>query len=78
MRIYYYKPYKKLDSIFLIKFRLFYIIIIDFIINILFTRNPYTKKIYNNILVIIDKLIKFAIDILYIKNFNTESLITLI
>ena len=78
MRIYYYKLYKELDLIFLIKLRPFYIIIIDFIINILFIYNLYIGKIYNSILIIINKLIKFATYILYIKDFNAKSLVTLI
>ena len=52
---------------------LFYIIIIDFIINLLFIRNLYINKIYNIILILIDKLIKYIIYVIIIKNLKINN-----
>ena len=57
MRVYYYKFYKKLVLISLEDINIFYIIIIDFITNILSTRDFYINKTYDIILILINKLI---------------------
>ena len=78
MRVYYYKSYKELISILLDNVNLFYTIIIDFITNILYIRNLYINKIYNIILVLIDKLIKHVIYVITIKNLKINRFINLI
>ena len=78
MRVYYYKSYKKLISISLNNINLFYTIIINFITNILSARNLYTNKIYNTILVLIDKLTKYIIYVITIKNLKIDKLADLI
>ncbi len=72
MRIYYYKLYKKLSLISFKDLQFFKTITINFITNILFARNLYIKKINNIILILIDKLIKYAIYIATIKKFNAK------
>ena len=78
MRVYYYKLYKELILISLNNVNLFYIIIIDFITNILSTRNSYINKIYNIILILINKLIKYIIYIAIINNLIVKELINII
>ena len=46
----------------------FYIIILNFITDLPSTRDTYLGKTFNSILIIIDKLIKYAYYILTIKN----------
>ena len=67
MRIYYYKFYKKLILILFDDVNLFYIIIINFIINLLFIKNSYNEKISDIILILINKLTKYALYIIYKK-----------
>ena len=50
----------------------------NFITNILSTRDSYTNKIYNIILVLIDKLTKHAIYIITTKNLKIDRLTKLI
>ena len=78
MRVYYYKSYKKLILISLDNVNLFYIIIINFIINILSIRDYYINKVYDIILVLINKLIIYIIYIIIIKNLIVEELINII
>ena len=78
MRVYYYKSYRKFISISLDNVNLFYTIIINFITNILSARDSYINKIYNIILVLIDKLIKYIIYIITIKNLKIDKLTNLI
>ena len=78
MRVYYYKSYKELILISLDNINLFYTIIINFITNILSIRDSYINKIYNTILVLIDKLIKHVIYIITIKNLKIDRLTNLI
>ncbi len=73
MRIYYYKLYKKFNLIFFKDLQLFETITINFVINILFIKNLYIKKINNAILILINKLIKHAIYIATIKKFNVRN-----
>jgi len=73
MRVYYYKLYRELNSISFENSQLFETITINFITNILFTRNLYIEKINNAILVLIDKLIKHTTYIATIKELSIKS-----
>ena len=68
MRIYYYKFYNKLILISLNNANLFYIITLNFIINLFFAKNLYINKIYDFILILINKLTKYVTYITIIKN----------
>ena len=57
---------------------LFYIIIINFIINILFTKNSYINKINDIILILINKFIKYVTYITIIKNLKINNFINII
>ena len=50
----------------------------DFIIDILSTRNSYISKTYNTILVLIDKLIKYITYIVIIKDLKVDRLVDII
>ena len=78
MRVYYYKFYKELISILLNNVNLFYIVIINFITNILSIRDLYINKIYDIILILINKLIKYVTYIIIIKNLIVEEFIDII
>ena len=77
MRVHYYKFYNNLIVIFLKSVKLFHIVIINFIINMLSAKNLYIKKINDAILILINKLIKHVIYIVIIKNLNAENLINI-
>ena len=57
---------------------LFYIIIINFITNILSTRDFYINKTYDIILILINKLTKYIIYIIIIKDLIVEGFINII
>ncbi len=79
MHIYCYKLYKKLlSSISFENLEFFETIIINFITNILFARNLYIEKTSNTILVLVNKLIKYAIYIATIEEFNIRNFIKLL
>ena len=78
MRVYYYKLYNKLVLILLDDINSFYIIIIDFIIDLLSARDLYIRNISNTILILIDKLIKYTTYILKIKNLKVDKLTNII
>ena len=78
MRIYYYKFYNKLILILLNNVNLFYIIILNFIINLSFARNLYINKIYDFVLILINKLIKHATYIIIIKNLKINKFVNII
>ena len=78
MRIYYHKFYKKLRLISSNNVNLFHIIILNFIINLSFTRNSYIDKIYNVILMSINKLTKYVTYIVIIKDLKINKLINII
>ena len=78
MRVYYYKSYKELSFISSNNERPFYTIIINFIINILPTRDSYINKIYNIILILIDKLTKYVTYIITIKDLKVDRLTNII
>ncbi len=78
MRIYYYKLYKKISLISFKNSQFFETITINFITNILFARNLYIKKTSNIILILINKLIKYAIYIATIKKLNAKNFVKLL
>ena len=78
MRIYYYKFYNKLILISLNNVNLFYIIILNFIINLLSAKNLYIEKTYDFILILINKLIKYITYITITKNLKINKLINII
>ena len=57
---------------------LFYTIIIDFIIDLLSTRDLYIDKTSDTILILINKLIKYVIYIVIIKDLKIDKLINII
>ena len=78
MRVYYYKSYRELILISSDNVNLFHTITINFITNILSAKDSYINKIYNIILVLIDKLIKYIIYIITTKNLKIDKLANLI
>ena len=78
MRIHYYKFYIELISILSNNVNSFYIIILNFIINLLFIKKLYINKIYDFILILINKLIKHAIYIIIIKDLKINEFIDII
>ena len=78
MRIYYYKFYNELISISLNNVNSFYIIILNFIINLLFIKNLYINKIYDFNLILINKLIKYVTYIIIIKDLKINKFINII
>ena len=78
MRIHYHKFYNKLILILLNNVNSFYIIILNFIINLSFIKNLYINKIYDFILILINKLIKHVTYITIIKNLKINKLINII
>ena len=78
VRVYYYKPYNELVLILPGGVNLFYTIIMNFIIDILPTRNSYTNKTYDIILVLVDKLIKYITYIVTIKDLKVDRLVDII
>ena len=78
MQIYYYKFYNELILILLNNVNLFYIIILNFIINLLFIKNLYIEKTCDFILILINKLIKYATYITIIKKLKVNKFINII
>ena len=78
MRVYYYKYYKKLISILFNDVNLFHIVIMNFIINLLFIKNSYNEKISDIILILINKLTKYASYITITKNLKINKFINII
>ena len=78
MRVYYYRLYNELTSILSSNINSFYIIIINFIINILSTRDFYINNICDTILILIDKLIKYITYIVTIKKLKVNELANII
>ena len=73
MRVYHYKLYNNLFFIILNNVESFTIVIFDFIIDMSFAKNFYTKKTYDSILIFVDKLIKHAIYITCNKILNAKN-----
>ena len=78
MRVYYYKFYSELILILTNNVNLFYIIILNFIINILFMRNLYINKTYDIILILINKFTKYVTYIIIIKNLKANKFINIL
>ena len=78
MRIYYYKFYNELILISLNDVNLFYIITLNFITDLSFARNLYINKIYDFILILINKLIKYVMYIIIIKDLKIDKFINII
>ena len=76
--MYHYKLYSELTLIPLSGITPFYTVTIDFIIDMPPTRDVYTGKTYNAILVLIDKLTKHVTYIATIKDLTADSLIDVI
>ena len=74
MRVHYYKSYEKLKSIPSGSERSFHTVTLDFITDMSSARNSYIEKISDAILVIVDKLIKYATYIATIKNLTALEL----
>ena len=77
MRIYYHKSYNELILISSNDVNSFYIIILNFITNLLSAKNLYINKIYDFILILINKLIKHVIYIIIIKNLKINEFINI-
>ena len=73
IRVYHHKFYDKLESISSENEHSFHTIILDFIIDISFARNFYTNKISDAILILINKLIKYATYISITKNLDVST-----
>ena len=78
MRIYYHKSYNKLISISSNNVNSFHIMILNFIINLSSARKSYINKIYNVILMLINKLIKHIMYIIITKNLKINNLIDIL
>ena len=76
--MHHHKLYEKLTFISSKNVNLFYMMIINFITDMLSVKNSYIKKTSNAILIIINKLIKHAIYILMIKDLNIKKLANLL
>ena len=57
---------------------LFYIIILNFITNLSLAKNSYINKIYNIILILINKLTKYITYIIIIKELKIEKFINIL
>ena len=73
VRIYYYKLYDIFNFISSNDENSFYIIIMNFIIDMLSARNLYINKINDAILILMNKLTKHVMYIATIKNLNAKS-----
>ena len=78
MRMYYYKPYKKLSSISSNNVISFHIMTLNFITDMLFARNSYTRKTCDVILIIIDKIIKHATYVIITINLKVDKFIDIL
>ncbi len=76
--MHHHKLYKKLTFIFSESVNSFYMMIMNFIINMSSAKNSYIEKTSNVILIIINKLIKHAIYISMIKDLNVKRLANLL
>ena len=78
MRIYYYKFYNELILILTSGVNSFYIIILNFIINISPARNLYINKTCDTILILINKFTKYVTYIIIIKNLKANEFIDIL
>ena len=78
VRVYHHKLYNKFNFISLNNEDSFYTMIMNFIINMLSTRNSYINKINDVILILMNKLTKHSRYIATIKNLNAKNFAKLI
>ncbi len=78
VQVHHHKFYEKLMFIFSESVNSFYMMIMNFITDMLFAKNLYIEKTSNVILIMIDKLIKHIIYILMIKDLNIKRLVNLL
>ena len=78
MRIYHHKPYKKLSSISSNNVISFHIITLNFITNMPSAKNPYTKKMCDVILIMIDKITKHATYVIITMNLKVDKFINIL
>ena len=78
VQVHHHKFYEELMFIFSKNVNSFYMMIMNFIINIFSAKNLYIEKTSDIILVIINKLIKHIIYISTIKNLNIKKLADLL
>ena len=76
--MHHYKSYKKLSSISLNNVISFYIITLNFIMNMFFARNLYTKKTCDVILIIIDKITKHVTYVIITMNLKVDEFIDIL
>ena len=76
--IHHHKSYDFLKSISFDDEKSFIMMIMDFIINLSFAKNSYTKKTNDSILMFVNKFIKFTTYVATIKILNAEKLIDLL
>ena len=74
VRVHHHKSYENFTLISSNDVDSFHTMIMNFIIDISFARNSYIEKINDAILMLINKLIKYATYIATIKDLNTERL----
>ena len=74
VRVHHHKSYENLTLISSDDIDSFHKMIMNFIIDMSFARNSYIEKFNDAILVLIDKLTKYATYIATIKNLNVEKL----
>lgn len=72
MRVHHHKSYENLTFISSNNVKLFYIVTMNFITNMLYVKNSYTDKTSDFILMMMNKLIKHAIYVAIIKNLNVK------
>ena len=77
MRVHHHKSYEQLKLISSSDVNFFHIVIMNFIIDMSSTRNSYISKTNDAILVLINKLIMYAIYISTSKFLNAERLVDL-
>ena len=78
MWIYYYKFYNELILISLNNINLFYIITLNFIINLSFIKDLYINKFCDFILILINKLTKYVTYIIIIKKLKIKIFVNII
>ena len=78
VRVYYYKSYKKLSLISLNNVISFHIMTLNFIINMFFARDSYTRKTCDVILIIIDKIIKHATYVIITINLKVDEFVDIL
>ena len=76
--MHYHKSYKKLFSILSNNVISFHIVILNFITNMLFTRNSYTRKTCDVILIMIDKITKHATYVIITINLKIDKFINIL